>query len=330
MSGAHIDCSQKFHGLKAIILENEHLQLTILPELGSKIYHLIHKAAGRDILWQNHKIKPHIVPFGSSFDDIWCGGWDEQFPNDEPVEHKGVSYPDHGELWCVPWDWKIEEESPKKIILHMHCTGSVTRTVTEKWISLAAGEPYIRLKYRITNDGDTPIDYIWKLHPAFAVSPQHRIDLPPCKVIIDKDYRERFGGQSEYIWPYITSEGIEEDMRRILPAAAGTLDFQYAMGYDDGWFAVTDTERCFGFGMVFPKQVFNTIWLFLVYGGWRGLYTAVIEPSTGYPSRLDVASRLGTCPILKPGHSVEAEILGVAYSGVASVSRISTDGSVRK
>lgn len=52
MPGARIDSSSTCHGLKAVVLENEHLCLTILPESGAKIYRLIHKAADADILWR--------------------------------------------------------------------------------------------------------------------------------------------------------------------------------------------------------------------------------------------------------------------------------------
>lgn len=328
MPGARIECNWSYNGLRTIVLENEYLRLTILPELGGKIFQVIHKAADTDILWHHPRIEPQPVPFGSRFDDVWCGGWDEQFPNDEPLAFKGEMYPDHGELWSMPWDWQVQRDEPNAVVLYMRRLGCVTTSTAEKWITLNAGEPYVRIKLRITNTGIAPIDYIWKLHPAFAISVNHRIDLPAARVIVDEGYRTQLGGIASYTWPYAVVGQTAVDMRLVPPATAGVTNFHYVTELTDGWLAVTDTVHRFGFGLVFPKEIFRSIWLFLVYGGWRGLYTAVVEPATGYPSRLDQASEAGTSSTLQPGKHVEAEIIGVAYSGVTTVSHIAPDGAV--
>lgn len=322
---ACVDCQWTYRGLQAILFENEQLRMTVLPELGGKIYSIIHKAANAEILWHHPRVEPRPMYIGARFDDCWSGGWDEQFPNDEPVTHDGEIYPDHGEYWSIPWDWQVEQKGPTAL-LYMRRTGSITATLAERWISLTESEPFFRMRLRISNIGFAPVDYIWKLHPAFTVSEYHRIDIPAGRVLIDENYRERFGGLNEYEWPFVG--GV--DMRRVPGETAGTTDFQYVTELQAGWLAVTNTKAHFGFGLAFPREVFSCVWLFGVYGGWRGLYTAVIEPATGYPSRLDVAAQQGTCSVLQPGQSVEAEVLGIAYSGISSVSCISSDGIVQE
>jgi len=58
----------------------------------------------------------------------------------------------------------------------------------------------------------------------------------------------------------------------------------------------------------FPREVFNNVWLFLAYGGWRSVYTAVIEPSTSYPYDLAQAIKEGHCSRLDPDMVLSCEI----------------------
>jgi len=46
---------------------------------------------------------PARLPMNSRYDDVWSGGWDELFPNDEATSLDGEAYPDHGEVWTSPW-----------------------------------------------------------------------------------------------------------------------------------------------------------------------------------------------------------------------------------
>jgi len=89
--------------LPAVLLESELLSLSILPDLGAKIYDLIWTPSGRQVLWQNPRIRPQPYPIDSNFDNYWCGGWDEGFPTCDACEHNGESYPNLGELRSVRW-----------------------------------------------------------------------------------------------------------------------------------------------------------------------------------------------------------------------------------
>ncbi len=66
----------------------------------------------------------------------------------------------------------------------------------------------------------------------------------------------------------------------------------YLVDVREGWYAATDQasrrrlRTCASRARAFPH-----VWLFRALGGWRGLYTLILEASTGYPYDLDVASR---------------------------------------
>ncbi|MGA8868674.1 MAG: hypothetical protein WB510_16990, partial [Candidatus Sulfotelmatobacter sp.] len=92
-----------FRGLRTVVIENRFLRVVVLPEAGAKIWQIIYKPTDVELLWNNPRIAPARLPSTSRYDDVWSGGWDELFPNDEIALIEGESYPDHGELWTGEW-----------------------------------------------------------------------------------------------------------------------------------------------------------------------------------------------------------------------------------
>ncbi len=319
---ATIDTNWSYHGFRAIVLENRHLRAVILPELGAKVWSLVDKAADRETLWHNPRLPPRPVHYGATYDDWFCGGWDELFPNDAPTTAAGEPYPDHGELWSMPFSWEASSEGGA-VSLRLWRSGVVTNTRVEKRITLEADEPLLRFGYRIGNAGPAPLDYLWKLHPALNVTPASRIDLPAGRVLVDPGFRDRLALDS-FEWPHAGAL----DVRQVPPQEAATCDFYYAVELDAGWCALTDTAARAGFGLVFDPAVFRSVWVFGAYGGWRGLYTAILEPCTGYPYRLEEAIAQGTASRLAAGATLETEVVAVLYRGVEAVTRISEHGEV--
>jgi len=117
-------------------------------------------------------------------------------------------------------------------------------------------------------------------------------------------------------------------MRIVPPPESNTVDMHYATEFAEGWLAVTDTSARVGFGLSFPKDVFRSIWLWLVYGGWRGLYCVAVEAWTGFPASLESAVRNGIYASLDAGKSLSCETRAIGYMGLSQVDRISPDGRV--
>jgi hypothetical protein len=322
-NSARIDTHWTYRGFRAVVLENRHLRAVILPELGAKVWSLLDKAADREALWHNPRVPPRPAHYGATYDDWFCGGWDELFPNDAPASVGGESYPDHGEVWSMPFEWDVATENGAAT-LRMWRSGVATNTSIEKRISLRADEPTLRFGYRIGNGGPGPLDYLWKLHPALRVSPASRIDLPARRVLVDEGFRDRLGVE-EFTWP---QAGGAVDVRQVPPQEAAACDFYYAVELDAGWCALTDTAARAGFGLAFDPAVFRSVWVFGAYGGWRGLYTTILEPCTGYPYRLEDAIAQGTASRLGAGETLETEVVAVLYRGVESVNHIGSDGEV--
>ena len=61
-----------------------------------KLWSLVDKAADREIFWHNPRMAPRLAPYGATYDDWFCGGWDELFPNDAPTSFAGASVQNTG------------------------------------------------------------------------------------------------------------------------------------------------------------------------------------------------------------------------------------------
>lgn len=303
-----IDANWRYHSFQALVIENSHLRLVILPELGGKLWSLVYKPMDREIFWHNPRMAPRPAPYGAAYDDWFCGGWDELFPNDAPTTFAGDVYPDHGEWWAMPFTWEIASQRADEVTLHLWRAGVVTNTTVERWITVRADAASVELRYRIHNDGPQPLDFLWKLHPALAISPQVRIELPACTVLPEPAFNDRLDKQP-FLWPQAHSaQGDAVDMRVVPPSSAATCDFYYATDLTAGWCALTDTQAGYRFELRFDPAVFRSVWVFGAYGGWRGHYVTILEPCTGYPYRLEDAVAQGTASRLAAGEVMETTV----------------------
>jgi hypothetical protein len=316
----------QYRGLRCLHLENERIALDVLPELGAKIHRFVDKARDHDVLWHSPRVSPHRAELHANFDDHWSGGWDEAFPSGAPSTNRyGDELPYMGELWTQEAEWRLVEETPERVELVCTVVTSITPARWERRLSMEAGSSAVRLLYRIENLDRRPFDFNWGIHPVQAISPAHRFDAPAHRGEVDEHGGGILGQKGDtYEWPLFG----ELDVRQALGPDAGDFALHYLTELEDGWVACTDTAAKRGFGLVFDRGVFPVVWLWLVYGGWRGYYQAIMEPWTGWPSPLADAVAAGRARSLEPGETLETEVTAVVYGGVASVSRLRADGSV--
>ncbi len=318
--GVRFDPRWQYNGLRALVLENPTLRLVVLPETGGRIYSIVHKPTDTEILWHHPRNLPRVIPYGSNFDDTWPGGWDEILPSTEISEYRGDRLPSMGELWALPWDWQDADADG----LYMRAHTAILPLRFERWIRLDSEAPVFHVRYRLTNLGLSPLDLNWGIHPVLAITPQHRIDLPPCMGLVAQSSGSALGSVGEpYRWSTLPTG---EDISRVLPFEADVFGGHYATELQGNWLALTNTEKRVGFGMTFPADIFHALWIWQVYGGWRGLYQLAIEPWVGYPVRWEEALAAGRTHRLLPNDPVEYTVSAAAYTGIERVSAIHSDG----
>ena len=110
---------------QAIVMENAALMLTILPELGGRIYQIIDKQTGQPLLYNNPVIQP--TQWGPPEMNWWllAGGIEWAFPT-----------PEHGYAWATVWENDIKQETDHATTYlwyqdaHTGLTASVVITLT--------------------------------------------------------------------------------------------------------------------------------------------------------------------------------------------------------
>jgi len=324
--GCRFDPDWHHHGLRCLRIENEHVAIDVLPELGAKIHRFVDKARDHDVLWHSPRVAPHVAPIQANFDDHWSGGWDEAFPGGAASRNRyGDELPYMGELWTQPAQWRLEACGSDRVTVAFTITTPITPARWERRLTVRTGSPAVQLSYRIENVGFRSFDFNWGLHPVQAISPAHRFDVPARRGEVDEHGGGVLGRKGEfYDWPRLR----EHDVRHALDPEVDDFALHYLTELESGWVACTDTSAARGFGLVFDHLLFTVVWMWLVYGGWRGYYHAIMEPWTGYPSPLAAAVEAGRARTLPPAGVLETELVAVVYGGVQSVSSLAADGSV--
>ena len=318
-------------GLPAYALENEALRVTVVPALGGHVAELTDLAAGRELLWRNPRLTPRPAPFGAWFDDWWSGGWDEIFPSGDAGKLRGETLPYMGELWCLPWTVTCGSHGDAAWI-----RGTVDATIAaarfERRLELRAGEGVLRASYRITSLDVRPLPFTWGIHPAFAVTPNHRIDHPGGEMLVGVSSDPSLGvAGATYRWPDLpdpSAPGSLRDARVIRPREDAVFGGHWATDLEDGWLALTDTATRRGLAIVFDRSIFPHAWLWQVYGGWRGHHHLALEAWTSLPMDLEGAQAAGRARILEPGASLETDVAFVLHQDLDRVTRVRRDGDL--
>jgi hypothetical protein len=129
-----------------LVLSNDYLTVTLLPELGGRVYQMIFKPTGNNELYSNPVLKP--TPWGPPEQGWWlaAGGLEWGFPTDE-----------HGYEWGVPWAYKVFRSS-SGVTVTLRDSEVVTRPSVEVAVHLPADKAVLVVRPRIINPTSLPVD----------------------------------------------------------------------------------------------------------------------------------------------------------------------------
>ena len=328
MNNATLSTGLTLHGLRAIQIENRLLRIVVLPEAGAKIWQITYKPLDADLLWNHPSVPPARHGLDAVYDDVWSGGWDELFPNDEAGTPNGRPLPDHGELWTG--DWQAEPFHEEDAVgVRLSFSTPISHFLAEKTVLLKPESSTFEVQYRLTNRGASAFPFLWKLHPAFAVSSSHRIDFPPMAVLREPEFPGTLGeAPLSFPWPHAPLGDRVLDLRQVPAVSSRALHFFYGAGLAEGWCGVTNRANRLASALRFDTEVFSSCWLFATHGGWNGLNVAVLEPATGYPFRIQSLIEGGRARRLAPGASLETTVLFSAQEGLTSIGGVEQDGRI--
>jgi hypothetical protein len=310
-----------------IRLQNDLLEVSVLPAVGAKIYDLIEKRSGQNFLWHNPRIAPQHYPIEANFDNYWCGGWDDGFPTCEACTHNGEQFPNLGELRSVHWEVESLDESGKEPSITLSTFGPISPIQARKQIRLH--DRSIEMEFQIDHLGALPIEYLWGTHPAYAVEPGCLIHIPARTGIVGQANHPALGEPGQrYGWPIINTRHGSSDMSLMQPLGKYSAG-HYAADLSDGWYAIEYPARKTGLFFEFPLEICPYLWLWLSYGGWRGYYLAVVEPWTSCPVTLSEAVAASTHKVLEPGEQFACKVRVTPWSSPTTLRDLLLENKLR-
>lgn len=328
MNELTLSACSTLHELRAITIENRFMRLVVLPEAGGKIWQITYKPLDAPLLWNHCLVPPAAHGADASYDDVWSGGWDELFPNDEAGVIREHRLPDHGELWTG--NWRAEPfDGQDGAGVRLRFTTPISRFLVEKTILLRPEASAFEICYCLTNLGRESFPFLFKLHPAFAVSAAHRIDFPPMTVLREPAFPGTLStAPLSFPWPHAHLNDTVLDLRQVPDVSSRAVHFFYGTEMSAGWCGVTNRANGLACALRFDPAVFSSCWLFATHGGWRDLNVAVLEPATGHSFHIQSSIEAGEARWLAPGESLETTVLFSAQEGLTSVSGVEENGRI--
>jgi len=165
-----IPCVERFadrkteHIWRAIYIENEYIEVMILPELGGRIHAAKDKTNGYDFIYRNNVIKPALIGLAGA----WISGGIEF---NWPQHHRPSTF--------MPTDVDIEEHADGSKTVWMSEHDPLFRMKGMHGVCLHPGSSVIELKVRVYNRTPLVQTFLWWANVATRVHEGYQSFLPP-------------------------------------------------------------------------------------------------------------------------------------------------------
>lgn len=258
-------------GFHAYTIRGAKTSAIVVPELGAKVVSLRNEVSQREWMWHpGATLKLFRNAPTDKFENSPLAGWDECMPTIAPCRWKNRALPDHGEVWALPW--KVLAADQHKIALGIDLPVSPFRLER----TLAWEDRTLVASYTLVNRSDEEEEYLWALHPLFAVQEGDRIEVSAA-----------------------TRELLEK------PAWLDTLDLTaepggsvktFASPLDDGHAAIVNKVNGDRLALSWNVKEHDILGIWLTRGGWHGHHHLALEPTSGMPDSLADHSRCAILP----------------------------------
>lgn len=189
--------------LSTLVLENEYLKLTVLPELGGRLYQAVFKPTGHGVFYNNPVLKPSH--WGHESQGWWlaAGGMEWGLPVEE-----------HGYEWGVPWQYgaAMQGDLASITVWDSRAADRLRAGVT---IALRAGEASFTVSPRLENPTAQTVRYQFWLNGMVSSSGTNKVSegtefiLPASQVTVHStgDRTLPLPGQS-MSWPQYNGRSL--------------------------------------------------------------------------------------------------------------------------
>jgi hypothetical protein len=281
-------------------ITNGFITADILPDPGAKFASI--RTDGREFLLQR--------PFGTyleqDYDGIYvnaeCSGFDDMFPTIDACFYdeypwNGVKMADHGEVWSIPWKYRIEKDRVEFSVHGVRFPYELRKCVSFK------DQHTIRIDYSLINHSDFDFSFLWAAHIMVNVDEGSQIIVPKhlkrAVTTICKSGRLGTYGD-EFSWPSILkSDGTTERIDIIRsPLTDDMFKFYFKDKLKEGLCALLYPDGAM-LTLSFPEETVPYLGILVNEGGWDHIYQAILEPCTAAFDRIDAAEARGMGSMLK-------------------------------
>lgn len=288
---------------QAITIETETIRAQFLPSVGAKLASLIYKPINYELLVQRPGENYLLQPFDGDYVAGECSGMDDMFPTIDQCycdqyPWEGVKMADHGEVWSLQWDHRVEEKR-----LYFGVNGVRFPYRLEKWISFTDSN-ILRLEYQLTNLSPFDFDFVWAAHAMINIDSGTELVLPEgvSEIVHTFCIGGDFGKYGDiFPWPEAKlPDGNTIDFRKIRSKSTIEAYKYYINGQmPEGWCRLNYKDRDFSLALSFPIEKVPHLGILPNEGGWQDIYNIFLEPCTATFDRPDAARYRGEVSTVK-------------------------------
>lgn len=263
--------NNKHYNMNCIVMENKNIKLKVIPKIGFKIASLTYK--DNEFLFQPTNLKYTIPNYKDNFSDYDTSGLDEMIPTiDSYMDENGFLIPDHGDVWSIPWDVEVINNS----IIGRVSLRSVPLEFYKK-ISFYS-DNIIKMDYKVKNNSKNEHSYLWALHGLNNYDDDTEIIFPKgVNRLLD----------------VINNEIIDKNVKSLLKLNK----YKDNMSYKYYVLDELNTGNCglhykklgLKYMIRFDKDINPYLGIWITKGGFKGEYNCALEPSNGFYDSLKLA-----------------------------------------
>lgn len=207
-----------------VFLENDYIQIQVMPEIGGRIYRAIDKTNDYDFVYYNQVIKPALVGLAGP----WISGGIEF---NWPQHHRPNTF---GNV-----EYMLSENEDGSMTVWVGEIDKMYGTHVSTGFTLYPDKSYIEIKAKVYNRTSEPQTFLWWANPAVEVHDETQSIFPPdVNAVFDHGKRDvsKFPIATGVYYKEDYSAGVDISRYKNLPVPTSYMayhsDYNFVGGYD--------------------------------------------------------------------------------------------------
>ncbi len=254
-SGCRITDELVYKQYRAVMLENEKLQILLLLDRGGEPARWLHKPSDTDLIWRT---RLGLQPPNALYPDYqmsYPGGWQEMMPEVSYTHSYRGTVVHRGETAVNPWDMQIVCDRKEEIRVRLtHRLRSLPLYI-EKEFSLASGSATVRIEELVRNEAPVDMETNWGHHLAYGapfLNAASRVYFPPGSAVM----HPALGKQ--WVWPHAEQDAAAVDLSHLPPA--GTARDLLAVRPAAGMYRIENSQPGPSLEVRWDRRVWPYVW----------------------------------------------------------------------